>query len=321
MKAFKKTALISATIACVLGIIIMALAMMMVNFDVKALDLCGEPQKVTEEFSVDDIESISVSLKNCDIIVKQSSDDKIRLTYYTTECCPIELSHQRQGEISLYDKNNDFEYSMKQFTKGFFHGYAKHGLKTIIEIPSGCENIEMIIELSNGEINAENLTIKDIDFRTSNGAITLSEASADVIYMETSNGAIDLSDINCSYKIDANTSNGDIKCSSLNSDEMYLNTSNGKIILSDIDSKSTLNTFTSNGDISFKNISAQNIHFDTSNGSISGNIIGKPEDYCISSGTSNGNDSLAIYNGKNTSVKNTLKAYTSNGNIIIEFGE
>lgn len=338
MQKYKKIILISSGVLCTLGIIIMAIAMMAVKFDVKALDLCGEPQKEVKVYSADDIASVTVTLKNSNVIIKTSTDDKIRLTYYTTDCCPVESS-LKENCINLYDKNNAFDDGIKQYTKGFFHGYKKHNLNTVIEIPADCKDISITTYLSNGWADVSGFTADNVDINTSNGAVSISEISANNIdietnngeitadsitankvYMTTSNGEIILSDINCADNIAANTSNGTIISSSVNSSTLSLNTSNGEISLVDIKVQ-YLEVFTSNGSILPENISAQNIVFDTSNGEIRGNIIGKPEDYYISSGTSNGNNSLAIYNNTNEKSENILHAYTSNGDILIKFSE
>lgn len=335
MTKYKKNILIISGIVCTLGAICMAIAMMTVNFDVKALDLCGEPKKISESYYVQDIKSVSVRLYNSEVLVKKSSDEKIRVTYYTTDCCPTVSEITQNKEIQLYD--NFWDYGVKQFAKGFFHGYKKHGLKTVIELPENSDSINIRIDTSNGKITAENTDVNKAEFYTSNGdvqfsnitsdtfvgntvngSVTADKITADNISLGTTNGYIKVSALTAD-KLSTTTSNGAITVKNVNAKSAEMSTSNGAISLSDIKSENLINASTSNGAIDISNISSDNIILQTSNGSILGNIIGNPDNYNISSSTSNGNDSLAIYNNKNKIQDKKIEACTSNGNILVEF--
>ncbi|MDD6488793.1 MAG: DUF4097 family beta strand repeat-containing protein [Clostridia bacterium] len=337
MTKYKNKILIISGIVCALGAICMAIAMMTVKFDVKALDLCGEPQQISKSYDVKDIKAISVKQYNSEVLVKKSSDDKIHVTYYTTDCCPTVSELTQDSEIKLYD---DFwDYGIKQYTKGFFHGYKKHGLKTIIELPENSNAINIKTETSNGKITVENINVNKAEFYTSNGkiqfsnivsdtfcgntvngSVTADKITADNISLGTTNGHIKVSALKAD-KLSTTTSNGAITVKNVNAKSAEMTTSNGGISLSDIKSENLIKASTSNGAIDISNISSDNITLQTSNGSILGNITGNPDNYNISSSTSNGNDSLAIYNNKNKTSNKKIEAYTSNGNILVEFTE
>lgn len=334
MSKYKKKIFIISGIICAVGAIFMALAMLTVNFDVKALDLCGDPQQVSKSYDVRDVKAISVKLYNSDIAVKKSSDDKIHVTYYTTDCCSTISTINQDKEMTLYD---DFwDYGIKQYTKGFFHGYKRHGLEIVIELPEN-SNINIKIDISNGSITAENINVNTAEISTLNGSLQFSDIISDSFCGNTTNGSVIADKITAGSmslgtsngdimvsaltadKIGTSTSNGSITVKNINAKSTEMNTSNGEISLSDIKSEKLINASTSNGTVSIKDISSDNIILQTSNGSILGNIIGNSDDYCISSSTSNGNDSLAIYNNKNKNSNKKIEAYTSNGDILVEF--
>lgn len=320
MTKFKKTAFILSGIVCALGIVCMFFALMLVSFNVKALDLCGEPQELSKAYNVENVKSVSVDMFNSNVVIKQSRDERIWVTYYTTDCCPTRTELSQDSAVIVYDDFNIWEYSIKDYTKGIFHGIRKSDYETVIEIPAGC-NVDIFIDTSNGRVRAENISAKNFSIHTSNGMIDTSDiAVSEELKMETSNGNITAEKITAKT-IDIDTSNGYIILDDVNTDIITADTSNGKIDSSLINSDAVDFT-TSNGKITVSDLKAKSrIYLDTANGPIEGNIIGKPEDYRISSGTSNGNDSLAIYNGQNMSVENTLDVYTSNGNISIQFTE
>ncbi len=339
MKRFKRISLISSGIICALGILLMGISLLTVNFDVRALDLCGEPEKVVKEYSYTDVNCIRINIMDSGIELKQSNNDKIRITYYTTECCPQTIKNSN-GKVTLCDDFSIWEYNIKQYTKGFFHRFKRIGLKTIVEIPKECTNLIINIDTNNSSISAENISAENIIVDTSNGSVFLSNIkinkniitnssngrinieniNAENMSLNTSNGRIDLKNIT-SKQLKAYTSNGAVTASNINAEDVEFSTSNGKIEISNISSKNDFTSVTSNGSIILKNISSPHTLFDTSNGSISGNMLGKVGDYYIKSGTSNGNDSLAVYNNKNTDAPNILEAYTSNGNIDIIFDD
>ncbi|MGN0537939.1 MAG: hypothetical protein ACI4M3_08195, partial [Acutalibacteraceae bacterium] len=148
MKKSKKIVFLSATLGSVLGIVLISIALLSVNFDVRNLDLCGEPQKITKECgTMDDLKDICIDLRNninitllgsdksSNIRVKESPDDKIHITYYTTDCCSKKLETANQ-QIFLHEPDALIHINAKQFTKGIFHGAKQWGLETVIEIPS-----------------------------------------------------------------------------------------------------------------------------------------------------------------------------------------
>lgn len=369
MKKSKKIVFLSATLGSVLGIVFIAIALLSVNFDVRNLDLCGEPQKITKECgTMEDLKDICIYLGNnmddimifgfdssTNIRVKESPDDKIHITYYTTDCCSKELEIIEQK--LLLHETDTWIYNIKQFTKGIFHGAKQWGLETVIEIPSSQINIEdmealadylqtladkaptmqlktnngnIIIEKAavssltaqtfNGYVSVSNIYTNTFDTGSSNGELLLNNIYAHSINAYTSNGSIILKNADCTNS-NLSTSNGSITLNKISASQLQSSTSNGTVTLFDIKVNHHLSAYTSNGDIQLKNIMAEDMIFNTSNGSIWGNIAGKPDDYFIQSHTSLGNNVLAIYNGKNKNANKSIEAYTSNGDISITFSE
>lgn len=323
MKTLNKRFLIISTAVMGLGLILIFCSLLMVNFNVMALDLCGEPKKVIEEYPTDKIKSISVNLASTDVIVRKTNLDKIRFIYYTTDCCPSEV--EDTGENLTLSEN--FDYGLKQLTKGVFHGIRKYGLKVIIEIPdtlsgSKLEDFEIKIRLFNGNIDISDVSANNITAKTSNGSIYVKNINSyQNIDVSTSNGGIYLSyidDIN--GKINALTSNGMIDASEITAKNLDCKTSNGSIEFSYIITN-IVSAGTSNGNIDVKNIKSDDIKLETSNGYINGNIVGNPKNYQVSSSTSNGNNSLEVYNNKNEELYKKLDVHTSNGDISVKFSD
>ena len=124
----------------------------------------------------------------------------------------------------------------------------------------------------------------------------MEHVTAGQVTAQTSNGAITLEEVSVSGAVDMKSSNGTLTARQV--------TAGDKLIM-----------ITSNGLISIEQAASAVIELSTSNGSISGSVEGKRSDYAITSGTSNGDNSLRD-GGKGAYM---LTAHTSNGNINIRF--
>lgn len=354
MRKIKKIVLFSAAFGFVLGLFFAAAALFGVNFDVRSLDLCGDPQKISKEYSqIEDLQNIYVDFINSNnICIKESSDQNIHVTYYTTDCCSKTLEDTNH-QVLLYEKNDPW-YDNKQYTKGFFHGAKQQGLETVIEIPINRIDINdtnavadyiqaladrqltVDIKTVNGNITVDNAGAETLSVQTTNGTIFASKVYACIFSAKGTNGAIQVENIyggtlnattgngDVSVKnifmddITADTINGEIKAQNTTSSYSQMYSTNGSVTLENVETKNRLDVSTTNGAIKIINVAADSMFFNTVNGSILGNIIGDIEDYCIHSDTINGDNFLV---GGNPDSVRTIEAQTVNGDINIEFTE
>lgn len=296
-------------------------------------------RQAVKEYEYDGINSINIDIMNSDIILKASCNNNIKITYYTNECFPKTIENIN-GNITLKNVFFPFKDTLKQIAKNFLYLWKKHNLKTIIEIPVECTNLKfnlhtsnakifiqnikaekLNIKTSNGKINTSNLYGNEIFLHTSNSNLTIKSTNAETVTAETSNGKITVSDIVNTKFLKLVTLNGSITVNNIYVETLETKTSNGKIHITDIKSQNRLSAKTSNGLINITDILSDNISLITSNGKINGNIVGNPNDYNISSKTSNADNSLSSYNYKNQTSYKTLLANTSNGRISIIFTE
>ena len=254
-------------------------------------------EKIEKEYEPCNINSINVDITNSTVVLKQSDNDNIKITYFTNKYCPKKIENI-DGNITLENDIASRKNFMKQIVRNIFI-WTVHDLKTIIEIPNKCTNLKFNIHTGNAKVFIDNITSKSIDIKTSNGKIDISNVTCNEVLLHTSNGVI-------------SADNTDIK-------DFNAKTSNGKINLTNVKSQNKLYIKTSNGAINIKNISSEDISLVTSNGKIDGNIIGDINNYNISSKTSNGNNSLKLYNNRNQNADKNLLVHTSNGNIAVIF--
>lgn len=303
----------------------------------KILAETQEDEDYTEKvFTVSDSEissvKVDIDLMKVKVCYRQDDKNEIRITYYENNKHKPTVTTE-DGQVTLKDKTDFFS---NLFNTGMVN--IKRGkLETIVEIPKNNKTLKINIETSNAKITANNLNADSLYLETSNADIDISGEFTDDVYCKTSNASIngenikahtvnfDTSNGSCnaetvvSHSLEFGTSNASINISSINSDSVRLDTSNNSINLGDTIANDSFYAQTSNGNINTKGIDSDKIELDTSNGSIIATIIGKEKDFRIESGTSNGNDNIS---GRgNSSASKSLLAYTSNGNINIDFDD
>lgn len=340
MFKYKKTILLSSVFLLIIGLILSFIAFSLTGFNVYALDLCGEPQEIQYTAKNNEIKSLEIKLYNDKLQIRSSSEiDSIRLTYYTTDCCPV-VAEESGDTLSLYYNISSFEYGLKQLTKGMAHGLAKSEKTTLIEIPEN-QNIELNVSTQNGEVDisdislsskihidtsngriiAQNIESKTAEIYTSNGNITAQNIKAENTKVQTSNGTIYAQNIQ-SDKLSLETSNGELQLKNITADKLTGYTSNGGITISNVEAEDII-CVTSNGSITTDNNKGRHIELGTSNGNISGTLNIDPNEFVVTSSTSNGSNNLSYFNSDGENVKNdssnTLNVYTSNGDIHIKF--
>ena len=229
------------------------------------------------------IEEIRIKARNMPVKVTSSQVDEITIHYYTCEEDPYEVS--LDGSILTLKYLNE---NLSQSTDTNPH----------VEVIVPTEYAGAFqLDTSNASVNVSGLnSVRDVHINTSNAPIGLEHFASDQFVAYTSNGEVTLDEVSVSGAVDVKSSNGTLSARQV--------TAGDKLIMT-----------TSNGRISIDQAASAVIELSTSNGSISGSVEGKRSDYAITSGTSNGDNSLRD-GGKGAYM---LTAHTSNGNINIRF--
>lgn len=170
---------------------------------------------------------------------------------------------------------------------------------------------ESRIVSSNGRIELIGCEFGELEAITSNASIILGSCRAASAELTSSNGSVSADDFTVAGKLTASTSNSPIKLTNVSAVSLNVETSNaaasldmvsapgiikiensnGAINLTDI-SAQELDAATSNGKITVRAVDGIKLSLSTSNADISGVLVGKLENYTISSSTSNGSNTL-----------------------------
>lgn len=331
----RKLFIISGVIGAV-GLVIILISLMIVQFNLEELSLESKYIEKIYTANASEISEVNAYTHNMKVSVRYRKDDsnEIKIIYYENDKNKPTIEN-KNGIITLQDQRN---ISRSLFgLDGVFYGIKRSRLETVIELPKDCKNLNILVDTNNGEINANDMFANNIELITSNAKIFVSgeindsvlcktsNASIDVdrligdkITLKTSNGKCNIEDIKCN-NLEVTTSNATIDCKNAISSFINLKTSNGRIETGNIVARNSFYADTSNAQINVKSVDSDKIELYSSNGGIDARVIGNDKDYAIESGTSNGNNNT--YGRGNNSADKSIKVYTSNANINVDFSE
>ena len=233
------------------------------------------------------VDSIKISDRNNNVILRPSSDDMVRVYYHISDKLPFEVKLDggelvgKRGDLRKWYNYIGLNFSLRAYT-------------TIIEIPDGFSG-SLMLRTSNASIVASDVDVTGaLSLITSNAKITTENVQVrDTLSADTSNAAI-IAERVTARELVCNTSNGSIRTNATVNERVYLDTSNATIRLDLYGGADSITANSSNGDIEGR------IHAD----------IG---DYRITVKTSNGDCNL----NNTTRGDKTLKLTTSNADIDV----
>lgn len=254
---------------------------------------------LVEKSELLDIDNIVIDCENNIMNITKSADDNFNISYFVAEYYAI--TYVVTDDTMTITGEGDLQYHIFNFR------YPSEAVRTMnIEVP----------ESFNG----------NIDISTSNGRITIDNIN-DItkLTLKTSNGKLIIKDINVSNNAVMNTSNGDINLTNLNiGNELSTNTSNGEVIYNNV-AAVKISIDNSNGKIELSDVTSDDIDASTSNGRINIDVNGNYNDYKADVSTSNGD--ITVHNVSvnsqviNPSAAKSVKAHSSNGDIVITFND
>lgn len=199
------------------------------------------------------------------IIDLKSINGNIFLNPWDKDSILINVSCQfKKGTMSENDIYYDFVEEGNKIS--FSPIYTSNiGMKLDVYVPNK-KYKEIILNTSNGKINAEGLSLDKIVCNTTNASILIKDINAPEVKLVTKNGKINMESINAN-SIEANSTNSNIMLRKVNSSNISVSTKNGRISIDEI-SSDTIEGVTSNSNIDIVNSIGKSIKLSTSNGKI-----------------------------------------------------
>lgn len=239
MKKRNKKLLIAAGILVLLGGVIFSLAMTVNHWDFSKLSTVAYK---TETFEIKEkFESITVETDTPDIVFALSEDGKCRVNCYTPEGTANDASviENVLTVKSNYVSKKWYEnISITTETPSITVYLPEKEFKSLkiksdtsdVEIPGDFSFDDIDISVQTGEISISACVSDKIGITTDTGNVNAENLTVKEMELSLKAGSASLKNIKCEEKIKVETDTGDIKISDSDADEIKLSSDTGNII-------------------------------------------------------------------------------------------
>ena len=191
MSKVRKNIFRFAIAACLLGIGLILVGLASGGLQDLVRSSATSTKMAKQEETYDNIHSLNLELSNRSVIIEESPDDKVHLTYYQGD----EKISTKAENGSLYIKESSFFININSGLRsllGLINGELEKTQQITLSLPKG-RNLEQVkASLANGSLSINDLTIKKLKADLSNGSIELSHSQIETGSIENDNGSIEL---------------------------------------------------------------------------------------------------------------------------------
>ena len=195
MSKVRKTILSITVAACLLGVGLILVGLASGGLQDLVRSSAASTKMTKQEETYGNIHSLNLDLSNRSVIIGESPDDKVHLTYYQGDGKTSEKVTTKTENGSLYIKESSFFININSGLRsllGLINGDLERTQQVILSLPKGRNLEEVKASLANGSLSINDLTIKKLKADLSNGSIELSQSQIKSGSIESANGSIEL---------------------------------------------------------------------------------------------------------------------------------
>ena len=195
MSKVRKTILSITVAACLLGVGLILVGLASGGLQDLVKSSVANTKMAKQEETYGNIHSLNLDLSNRSVVIEESPDDKVHLTYYQGDGKTTEKISTKAENGSLYIKESSFFININSGLRsllGLINGDLERTQQITLSLPKG-RNLEQVkASLANGSLSINDLTIKKLKADLSNGSIELSHSQIETGSIENDNGSIEL---------------------------------------------------------------------------------------------------------------------------------
>lgn len=195
MSKVRKTILSITVAACLLGVGLILVGIASGGLQDLVRSSAASTNMTKQEETYDNIHSLNLDLSNRSVIIEESPDDKVHLTYYQGDGKTSEKVTTKAENGSLYINESSFFININSGLRSLLsliNGELERTQQITLSLPKG-RNLEQVkASLANGSLSINDLTIQQLNADLSNGSIELSQSQIESGNIESANGSIEL---------------------------------------------------------------------------------------------------------------------------------
>ena len=195
MSKVRKNILSITVAACLLGLGLILAGLASGGLQDLVRSSATSTKRAKQEETYDNIHSLNLDLSNRSVIIEESPDDKVHLTYYQGDGKTTEKISTKAENGSLYIKESSFFINISSGLRSLLsliNGDLERTQQITLSLPKGRNLEEVKASLANGSLSINDLTIKKLKADLSNGSIELSHSQIQTGSIESANGSIEL---------------------------------------------------------------------------------------------------------------------------------
>ena len=194
----KNTWVKSALIACIVGVGLFAIGDLTGGVD--SLRTAANKMDVEKkEESYDQLDDVDIDLHNRDLIIEDSDDQKVHLTYYHQKKREDKISiKQENSKLTIKERGANRSHVIIGFNLDFLHLFrdSAHEERAVtLRLPKGTKLKNLTVYSDNGPVKlatSSKLLTQQLDVDLANGELTIDQLDAEEFKISNDNGMIQI---------------------------------------------------------------------------------------------------------------------------------
>ena len=273
--------LIVAASLIVVGLIIMAIGIGFVDFDVRKL---SSSQYVTNTYVIDkDFSDICIEKTSADVRFVLSDKGQSKVVCYETD--RVYHSVTVEDGVLRVSENDTREW---YHHIGFFWDKAQLTVYVTeadlgellaktdvgdITLPCGLSFEKVDVTATTGDVEIRSEVKGEVAVRTSTGDVTLEGIQPESIKVHTTTGYVEISSVHTAESVDIEVDTGDVELDGVTCKSINCKSDTGKIECEDVKATDTAVLSSDTGDVILERFDASSIQIKTSTGDVLGTLL------------------------------------------------
>lgn len=276
---------------------------------------------VMKKEQIDDFTKLNVDFENFDLDIRNSDDDHYYMEYKLEKSGkknPL-IWADKDGELTLKESGGGTGGYFITYDLGIFRTHIEQSQKedavntVILYVPEKAQLLEAEIQLSDGDLTADQLSCEKMTAKLSDGDLMLDKGGFGKFEAKLDDGDLDIKELQCTDNIQLKSGNGDVNIKKADLKDGQIALSDGELWMNNSSFNGNMEISSSNGDVSIemKKGSAEktNIYLKTTDGDV--------DTGDLSRGKSDNEEDVSVYENEAGTSAPTLNVDCSDGDITL----
>ena len=276
---------------------------------------------VMKKEQIDDFTKLNVDFEDFDLDIRTSDDDHYYMEYKLEKNGrknPLTWK-DKDGELTLEESAGGSGSYYITYDLGIFSTHAdltekKDALNTVVlYIPEKAQLSEAELQLSDGDLAADQLLCKEMTLELLNGDLMLDKGVFEKFEAKLGDGDLDVKELQCTDNMQLKSESGDVSIKRADLTDGQISLDDGELQMGNSSFNGDMEITSSNGDVSIQmkksSVDKTNIYLKTTDGDV--------DTGDLSRGKSSNEEDFSVYENQVGTSAPTLSVKCSDGDIML----